>query len=197
VADHNGKDFFSFHVKDPDGFDLQISNGNKKNRRTTPANGELNVPPPFASPGWQTIFLDHISFEVTSYKETVAFYQTLLGWKSSGDEGSQSDTEISPEIGRILIRGGNANAPGGLAARGGGPVVRRAQMGHIAFDIANFDPDKVKAELLKRNLTAREDTGATADSLPEEKDIHTSTHKSYHTTTPNGYDLQISAKVKR
>src|SRR5439155_18411372 len=33
VADHQGKDFQSFHVKDPDGFDLQISNGNRKNRR--------------------------------------------------------------------------------------------------------------------------------------------------------------------
>src|SRR5439155_18031470 len=32
VADHHGKDFQSFHVKDPDGFDLQISNGNRKNR---------------------------------------------------------------------------------------------------------------------------------------------------------------------
>src|SRR5207237_575747 len=52
VADHRGKDFFSFHVKDPDGFDLQISNGNKKNRRTTPANAELNVPLPFEPTGW-------------------------------------------------------------------------------------------------------------------------------------------------
>ena len=28
VADNDGKGFESFHVKDPDGFDLQISNGN-------------------------------------------------------------------------------------------------------------------------------------------------------------------------
>ena len=33
VADNQGKDFQSFHVKDPDGFDLQISNGSRKNRR--------------------------------------------------------------------------------------------------------------------------------------------------------------------
>jgi catechol 2,3-dioxygenase-like lactoylglutathione lyase family enzyme len=33
VADNRGKDFESFHVKDPDGFDLQISNGSRKNRR--------------------------------------------------------------------------------------------------------------------------------------------------------------------
>lgn len=195
IADHSGKDFFSFHVKDPDGFDLQISNGNGKNRRTVPANARLDVPPPFDATGWQTIYLDHISFQVTSYKESVAFYEALLGWKSLGDEGSQTETLIANNIGRALIRGGNANAPGGLRGRGAnGAVARRAVIGHIAFDIAGFDPDKVKAELLKRNLQVREDTGATSASPPEEHDIHTSTHKSYHTITPNGYDLQISYK---
>ncbi len=194
VADHNGKDFFSFHVKDPDGFDLQISNGNKKNRRTTPATGKLNVPAPFEPTGWQTLYLDHISFEVTSYKESVAFYQALLGWKPGGDEGSQDETTISPEIGGLIIRGGNANAPGGLTPPRGAdpnaPLVRRAQMGHIAFGIAAFDPDKVKAELEKRGLSARADTGGS-------EDIHTAKYKSYHTTTPNGYDLQISNVISK
>jgi predicted enzyme related to lactoylglutathione lyase len=191
VADHNGKDFFSFHVKDPDGFDLQISNGNRKNRRTTPATGKLNTPLPFEPTGWQTIYVNHISYGVTNYKETVAFYAALLGWKPTGDEGSQNQTEIAPEIGTALIRGGNPAAPGVQSS------VRHASIGHISFDIADFDPDKVNEALLKRGLPARQDTGATADSPPSEKDIHTSKQKSYHTVTPNGYDLQISAKEKR
>jgi hypothetical protein len=62
-------------------------------------------------------------------------------------------------------------------------------MGHISFGIAGFDPDQVKAELEKRGLTAREDTGGRGD-------IHTAAYKSYHTTTPNGFDLQISATTK-
>jgi len=194
VADHDPKtDFFSFHVKDPDGFDLQISNGNKKNRRTKPANAELGVKPPFEPTGWQTAYLDHISFGVTSYKETVAFYRTLLGWIPGGDEGSQDETTVNTEFGGLIIRGGNANAPGGLrGARGqdpNGPLVRRASMGHIAFGILNFDPDKVNDALMKRGLSARVDTGGGGD-------IHTANYKSYHTTTPNGYDLQISAKIK-
>jgi catechol 2,3-dioxygenase-like lactoylglutathione lyase family enzyme len=214
VADHDGKDFQSFHVKDPDGFDLQISNGNKKNRRTSPPDGKVSAPPPFEPTGWKTVWLDHISFQVTSYKETVAFYQALIGWKPTGDEGSQNETEIAHDIGGLIIRGGNANQPGGLAAgrggRGGGggdttggraatpgPIVRRATMGHIAFGIADFDPDKVKAELEKRGLNARTDTGATNDSPPAEHDIHTAKYKSYHTTTPNGFDLQISNTMKR
>ena len=47
----------------------------------------------------------------------------------------------------------------------------------------------VQAELEKRGLTAREDTGGRGD-------IHTASYKSYHTTTPNGFDLQISATTK-
>ena len=43
----------------------------------------------------------------------------------------------------------------------------------------------MKAELEKRGLRARIDT-STKD------DIHVAAFKSYHTTTPNGFDLQIS-----
>ena len=189
VADHNAKEnFYSFHVKDPDGFDLQVSNGNSKNRRTTPANGKLNIEPLFEFTDWQTMYLDHISFSVSNYKESVAFYKALLSWIPGGDEGSQDNTTITPEIGGLLIRGTyNAYAPGAVA-----PTVRRAVMNHIAFGITPFDPDKVKAELEKRHLNARQDTGAIASSPASEKDIHTASYKSYHTTTPNGFDLQIS-----
>lgn len=46
----------------------------------------------------------------------------------------------------------------------------------------------MKAELTKRGLNAREDTGGRGD-------IHTAPYKSYHTTTPNGFDLQISNTI--
>jgi len=190
VADHSGDDFRSFHVKDPDGMDVQISNGNKRNRRRTPANGKLNVPLPFEPTGWKTMYLDHISYAVTSYKETVAFYEALLGWKGLGDEGSQNETQISPEIGGLLIRGGNATAPNFTM-----PPTRRAVMNHISFGITPFDPDKVWAEMCKRGLQARVDTGAIATSADKEKDIHTATYKSFHTRTPNNYDLQFSSKI--
>jgi hypothetical protein len=60
-------------------------------------------------------------------------------------------------------------------------------MDHIAFGITPFDPDAVKAELDKRGLSSRPDTGGKGD-------IHDAAahYKSYHTTTPNGFDLQIS-----
>ncbi|HTJ24193.1 MAG TPA: VOC family protein [Gemmatimonadaceae bacterium] len=190
VADHNGDDFRSFHVKDPDGMDVQISNGNRKNRRRTPANGKLNVELPFEPTGWKTVYLDHISYRCTSYKETVAFYEALLGWKGLGDEGSQNETVIAPEIGGLLIRGGNALSPTFAM-----PPARSASMDHISFGITPFDPDVVAAELCKRGLQAQVDTGAIASSPPAERDIHTATYKSFHTRTPNNFNLQFSAKT--
>ena len=185
VADNHG-DFQSFHVKDPDGFDLQISNGNRKNRRQGPATGQTTAPAPFETTSWKTVWLDHISFEVSNYKETAAFYHALLGWKLGTDEGSQNQCEIG-DIGDIIIRrGGGGNRSAAPSAR---PPARRAAMGHISFGIAGFEPDAVKGELTRRGLTAREDTGGRGD-------IHTASYKSYHTTTPNGFDLQISATTK-
>jgi len=181
VADNDG-DFQSFHVKDPDGFDLQISNGSRGNRRQGAANGKTSAPAPFESTGWKSVWLDHISFTVSNYKETVAFYAALLGWKPGMDEGSQNQCEIG-DVGDIIIRrGGGAGLTGPGTGRG-------AAIGHISFGITPFDADSVKAELVRRGLMAREDTGGRGD-------IHTSPFKSYHTVTPNGFDLQISSTTK-
>ena len=177
VADNQGKDFQSFHVKDPDRFDLQISNGSRRNRRQGAATSKTSAPAPFEATSWKTVWLDHISFEVSNYKETVAFYTALLGWKPGMDEGSQNQCEIG-DVGDIIIRrGGGGNRGGGAGAP---PTARRAAMGHISFGIVPFE---------KRGLTARVDTGGRGD-------IHTAPYKSYHTTTPNGYDLQISATTR-
>ena len=89
----------------------------------------------------------------------MAFYTALLGWKPGTDEGSQNQCEIG-DIGDIIIRRGGGNRG---AAAGTTPPARRAAMGHIAFGITPFDPDQVKAELDKRGLTARVDTGGRGD----------------------------------
>lgn len=182
VADNDGKGFESFHIKDPDGFDVQITNdAHLKTRKAAPASAALPAAKPFDGTDWKTVWLDHISFEVTNYKESTAFYQALLGWKPTGDEGSQNEVEIG-DLGNIIIRGGNPLAPGTAM-----PTTRRAVMGHVSFGITPFDADKTKAALVARALTSREDTGGKGD-------IHdpAAKYKSYHTTTPDGFDLQIS-----
>jgi catechol 2,3-dioxygenase-like lactoylglutathione lyase family enzyme len=197
VADHAGKDFQSFHVKDPNGWDLQISNGNAKNRRPKPANAKLQAAAPFASTAWNTVWLDHISFEVTDYKAAVAFYAALLGWVPGVDEGSQNTVKIGDIGGAIIRRSGGGGGRGATAgapqtgqpAAPTPPIVKRASIGHISFGISPWDVDAVKAELDKRGLNARPDTGGSTE-------IHVAKYQSYHTTTPNGFDLQISNTTK-
>jgi catechol 2,3-dioxygenase-like lactoylglutathione lyase family enzyme len=202
VADNDGKGFESFRVKDPDGWDLQIGNGNGlvKSRRTTPATARLSEPAPFESTEWKTVWLDHFSFNVTNYKESASFYSNLLGWTPTYDEGSQNELLIG-DVGDIIVRGGNPLDPnfGRGGGRGGAGAsatpARRARIDHISFGIAPWDTDGVKAELEKRGLRAQIDTssrhlGPDGTYVPD--DIHTAAFKSYHTATPNGFNLQIS-----
>jgi catechol 2,3-dioxygenase-like lactoylglutathione lyase family enzyme len=149
------------------------------------------VAAPFDGTNWKTVWLDHISFQVADYKANVAFYEALLGWKPGVDEGSQHQVQIG-DVGDAIIRGGNALDPNFGRGRAGadgtpGPIQPPAAttIGHISFGITPWDADAVKAELDKRGLTSRPDTGNTGD-------IHVTKYQSYHTTTPNGFDLQIS-----
>ena len=193
IADNDGKGFESFHVLDPDGFDLQIGNGqgHAKARRNL-STARLSEPTPFAATGWKTVWLDHFSFNAADYKKSASFYGNLLGWGETYDEGSQHELMIG-DSGNIIIRGGNSLVTGGGKNTGrgaGGP-----RIDHISFGIAPWDTDDVKAQLEKRGLKASIDTssrhkGPDGTWVPDE--IHTAAFKSYHTDTPNGFNLQIS-----
>ena len=196
VADHDGQGFESFHVKDPDGFDVQIGNGNGLAKlRRTPSTATLSARAPFEPTRWKTIWLDHLSFSVTNYKESASFYMNLLSWQSTYDEGSQNELLIG-DVGNIIVRGGNPLSPAfGRGGRGGPTTTRSARVDHISFGISPWDTDGVKADLEKRGLRAQVDTSSRHQApdgtwVPDE--IHTAAFKSYHTETPNGYNLQIS-----
>ncbi len=192
VADNGPNGFESFHVKDPDGFDLQIANGNGYSKqRKTAATARLSEPAPFASTGWKTVWLDHFSFNAADYKKSASFYMNLLGWKPTYDEGSQHELLIG-DVGDIIIRGGNPLSPefGKGPSRG-----ERARIDHISLGIAPWDTDGVRVEIEKRGLKVTVDTSSRhknekGEWVPDE--IHTAAFRSYHTTTPNGYNLQIS-----
>ena len=157
VADHHGSDYRSFRVKDPDGFDLAITNGSKALRRKTPANAKLPAPAPFEPTGWNTLYLDHISFEVPDFRRSAAFYQALLGWDVRPGNGTQASVQIGSIAGAI-IRG---NAAARAAARGNAGAAApapppangvTATIGHISFGIENWDTERVRAELKKRDV---------------------------------------------
>jgi catechol 2,3-dioxygenase-like lactoylglutathione lyase family enzyme len=183
VAENNGNGFESFHVKDPDGFDLQISNGKGLAKaRKRPPIAKPTASAPFEPTGWRTVWLDHLSYNASDFKKSVSFYSNLLGWRPTYDEGSQNELMIG-EVGDAIVRGGNRSDPN--FGKPGTQRARRERIDHISYGISPWDTDAVKAELEKRGLRARIDT-STHD------DIHVAAFKSYHTTTPNGLDLQIS-----
>jgi catechol 2,3-dioxygenase-like lactoylglutathione lyase family enzyme len=194
VADHAGSDYRSFHVKDPDGFDLAVTNGTKALRRKQPATAKLPAPAPFEPTGWNTLYLDHISFEVPDYRRSAAFYQALLGWTVRTGNGNQASVQIG-DIAGAIIRG---NAAARARARGGDAAVAApgpstgvtATIGHISFGIENWDTERVRAELKKRDVVY-----VNRDGQREPRPDMTGTLESFHVPDAMGWDLQIGNKI--
>jgi len=190
MSDNGGGGFESFHVKDPDGFDVQLANSNGLVKaRKTPAAAKLEVELPFEATNWRTVWLDHFSFGAANYKAKVSFYTNLLGWEGTYDEGSQEEV-LMGDVGDALLRGGNPFDPNfGKPPANGRARTRTPGIDHISFGIQPFDPDAVKDGLEKRGLRAQIDTGNTGD-------IHQAAYKSFHTQTPNQYNLQMSCVTR-
>ena len=198
VADHHGDDYRAFRVKDPDGFDLAITNGTKALRRKMPANAKLPAPIPFEPTGWHTLYLDHISFEVPDYRRSAAFYQALLGWDVRPGNGTQASVQIG-SISGAIIRGNAAaraaargNAGGAASAPPPAPPTSgvTATIGHISFGIENWDTERVRAELKKRDVVYMNREGQR-----EPRPDMTGTLESFHVPDAMGWDLQIGNKI--
>jgi catechol 2,3-dioxygenase-like lactoylglutathione lyase family enzyme len=146
---------------------------------------------------WKTVWLDHISYAVSDYRKSTAFYRDLMGWEISNDNGTSQCTMKIGEIGGIIIRnrrdpGGNRPAANVQPAANGTQNGQSAQsnrppvtgvINHISWGVQPWDTDKVKAELERRGLKPR-------------PDMVGETFKSFHVTDPDGWDLQISNRTK-
>ena len=190
IADHHG-DYKSFRVKDPDGFDVAVTNGTKANRRTGAASAKLPAPLPFEPTGWNTLYLDHISFEVPDYRRSAAFYQALLGWDVRPGNGTQASAQIG-DIAGAIIRG---NAAARAAARGTTPPPPPANgitaaIGHISFGIEHWDTERVRAELKKRDVVY-----VNREGQREPRPDMTGNLQSFHVPDAMGWDLQIGNKI--
>ena len=157
------------------------------------------IPQAFEPTGWKTVWLDHISYAVSDYKRSTAFYRDLMGWKIRNDNGTSQCTLDINGIGGIIIRNRRAPADGQTAAapaaaastasgqqagRGGQPrPPLTGVINHVSWGVQPWDTDKVKAELEKRGLNPRPDM--VGDNF-----------KSWHVTDPDGWDLQISNQTK-
>src|SRR5215813_8530901 len=157
------------------------------------------IPAPKDPAPWKTVWLDHISYAVSDYRRSAAFYRDLMGWEVRNDQGERQATLRIGDIGEIIIRNGRGDAAAPTASAGGAgsaapsPGGQRGSgqprppltgvINHISFGVAPWDTDKVKAELERRGLNPRPDM--VGDNF-----------KSFHVFDPDGWDLQISNQTK-
>jgi catechol 2,3-dioxygenase-like lactoylglutathione lyase family enzyme len=165
------------------------------------------IPQAFEPAPWKTVWLDHISYAVSDYRKSTAFYRDLMGWTIRNDNGNSQCTLDINGIGGIIIRNRRAPAEGQTAAAGGANGVgaqapaaaTNAQAGtgggrgtrppitgvinHVSWGVQPWDTEQVKAELEKRGLAPR-------------PDMVGENFKSFHVTDPDGWDLQISNQTK-
>src|SRR5438034_10187445 len=62
------------------------------------------IPQAFEPAPWKTVWLDHISYAVTDYRKSTAFYRDLMGWEIRNDNGTSQCTLKIGDIGGIIIR---------------------------------------------------------------------------------------------
>jgi catechol 2,3-dioxygenase-like lactoylglutathione lyase family enzyme len=142
------------------------------------------IPQAFEPTGWKTVWLDHISYAVTDYRKSTAFYRDLMGWTVRNDNGTNQASLNINGLGGIIIRNRRAPAegqPAAPAASNQPPIT--GVINHISWGVQPWDTEKVKAELEKRGLNPR-------------PDMVGENFKSWHVKDPDGWDLQISNQTK-
>src|SRR5438128_11346906 len=124
------------------------------------------IPPSKGPAPWKTVWLDHISYAVSDYRRSTAFYRDLMGWEINNDNGSSQCTLKIGDIGGIIIR--NRREPGGGQAPNGQPSPNAQSsssgrppvtgvINHVSWGIQPWDTEKVKGELERRGLKPRPD----------------------------------------
>jgi catechol 2,3-dioxygenase-like lactoylglutathione lyase family enzyme len=146
------------------------------------------IPPPHDPAPWKTVWLDHISYAVSDYRRSTAFYRDLMGWEIKNDTGTNQCTLNINGLGEIIIRNRREPAAGtnGGGATAGGASNRPPLTGvinHVSWGLQPWDTEKVKAELERRGLNPR-------------PDMVGDNYKSFHVLDPDGWDLQISNQTK-
>jgi catechol 2,3-dioxygenase-like lactoylglutathione lyase family enzyme len=150
------------------------------------------IPPPHDPAPWKTVWLDHISYAVSDYRRSTAFYRDLMGWTIKNDNGTSQCTLDINGLGQIIIRNNRQGRGEGAAATGGGQPASGGRgdrppltgvINHVSWGVQPWDTDKVKAELERRGLNPR-------------PDMVGENFKSFHVLDPDGWDLQISNQSK-
>jgi catechol 2,3-dioxygenase-like lactoylglutathione lyase family enzyme len=149
------------HVYDPFDYDVQLTGG--------PASSDAGGAA--AAPALKIANVDHVSYTCPDFRRAADWYSKIFNLEQT----DASATEVTLPFGKkdqglphLIIR-----------ARETTPGTRRkskALVNHIAYTIADFDKDRVRAELKR---------------LGYPQPLQDGEH-SFHIVDPNGFDVQIS-----
>ena len=136
---------------------------------------QSSIPPPRFLAPWKTVWLDHISYAVSDYRRSTAFYRDLMGWEITHDDGKKQCSMKVGNVGGIIIR--NRAGYAGATEGTNRPNIT-GLIDHISWGVEPWDIAKVKAELEKRGLDPQPDM--------------VGKFQSFHVHDPDGWDLQVS-----
>jgi catechol 2,3-dioxygenase-like lactoylglutathione lyase family enzyme len=139
------------------------------------------APADAAGKGFETVAVNHISYNVADYGRTRDFYADLMGMKPSHDEGK----------GQCYMAFGNTFLlPRNIRGDRKPPLVD-----HIAYTIKGWNKDQVEDELKRRGYKKMErgEKGGPPSRLGPMQ-YRPDTEDSFHILDPDGFDLQISGE---
>ena len=136
---------------------------------------QSSIPPPRSPAPWKTVWLDHISYAVSDYRRSTAFYRDLMGWDIIHDDGQKQCSMKVGNAGGIIIR--NRAGYEGVDGDTNRPSIT-GLIDHVSWGVEPWDTAQVKAELEKRGLNPQPDMNGK--------------FQSFHLHDPDGWDLQIS-----
>ena len=105
---------------------------------TVGAQTASTIPAATAPPAFKTVWLDHISYAVTDYRKSTAFYRDLMGWEIRNDNGKNQCTMKIGDIGEIIIR--NRREPDAAAAGAQTPPAPiTGVINHVSYGIDKLE----------------------------------------------------------
>jgi hypothetical protein len=98
--------------------------------------GKMTIPPSTGPAPWKTVWLDHISYAVSDYRKSTAFYRDLMGWEIKNDNGNNQCSMKIGNIGGIIIRNNRQareGAPAPAASDGQPPIT--GVINHVSWGV--------------------------------------------------------------
>jgi len=100
---------------------------------------QSTIAPPRSAAPWQTVWLDHISYAVSDYRRSTAFYRDLMGWEIIHDDGQKQCSMKVGNVGGIIVRN---RAGYEDAAEGTNQPTITGLIDHISWGVDPWDTAK-------------------------------------------------------